>query len=179
MLRNLLIFLALLFLSAEVIGQSKAHLADSLYKAGEYARAQEEYEQLVSYWEKQGERDSSFYAAFKAAKCDIQLKKSETGRAKLQALLEENALPALLRAEAMMEIGHGWLDEFNIGEASTWAQKSLDFQHKLKITLPIIPTILKYERELSGDFFGEIKKWWQGKRWKEVFSKENEEFSEE
>lgn len=33
----------------------------------------------------------------------------------------------------------------------------IDIKHKLKITLPIIPTILKYERELSGDIFNDLK----------------------
>jgi len=113
-------------------GQPSSALADSLYQEGEYALAQAQYEKLVAYWTHEGETDSSQMFTLKVAKCDIQAKNSEAGRSTLQTLLAESPpLIPLLKAEALLEIGHSWLDQFDIREATTWVQKSLDFQQEI------------------------------------------------
>jgi len=51
--------------------------------------------------------------------------------------------------------------------------ESLDLKEKLKITVPLIPLFLKYEKELSSEsFLAEIKERWEEGGFKRLFVKE-------
>ncbi|HFA47828.1 MAG TPA: hypothetical protein ENJ95_02280 [Bacteroidetes bacterium] len=49
------------------------------------------------------------------------------------------------------------------------ADNKLELKEKLKVSLWIIPTILKYEKELSGDIFKDLKRRWKEGGFRKLF----------
>ena len=56
-----------------------------------------------------------------------------------------------------------------IRELAKTNKADVELKGKLKVSLWLIPTILKYEKELSGDLFKDLKKRWKEGGFKGLF----------